>query len=730
MRVAARHCPHCGGPLELPPDERPTRVDRPIRAPAPARQPGVPLGPLGSWLTIGRDPGDIQLASPQVSRRHAQVERTPAGDLLRDLGSTNGVFVNGRRVAEHLLAPGDVIQIGAFKLAYDGQALTQLGERGALRLEALSLRRTVVRNGRARTILRDVSLAIAPREFVSLVGPSGAGKTTLLDALSGQAPASAGRVLVNGDDLYASFAAYRAAFGYVPQDATLHGRLPAERALRYTAELRLPADSAGDEIEARVRAVLADVGMAGVGARPIDALSGGQRKRISIAAELLADPALFFLDEPAAGLDPGLEQRLMQTLRDLADSGRTVVLVTHATANIMLCDQVAFLAGGRLIFFGPPADAPAFFGLPPGDFAGIYTRLDGSADARDPQGLAFARRMLPRELAALQAERPANARGPSLAQLWELRFQASPYYQRYVAGRLADAERAQPAAGPPLAARPRSALRQLWVLVRRYADVTVQDRRNLALLLAQAPAIGLLIALVARADAFVGSSAYGNEAKKVLFMLATVAVWFGVINAAREIAKEAPIVRRERRAGLRLAPYLLSKVCVLAVLVLLQSAALLACVALRVRFPAQGLMLPFAAEIYITTALTGLAGLALGLAISSAAGTPDRATSLVPLALVPQILFAGLIFSLGSGLTLQRVLSWFTLSRWAMDAYGASANLNALPPAPGLLRLAEPQAEYLATPEHILSRWLILLACAALGLLAAALIMWLRERRR
>jgi hypothetical protein len=168
---------------------------------------------------------------------------------------------------------------------------------------------------------------------------------------------------------------------------------------------------------------------------------------------------------------------------------------------------------------------------------------------------------------------------------------------------------------------------------------------------------------------------------------------------------------------------------VLALLVLLQSAALLACVALRVAFPASGVVLPFAVEVFVTTALTGLAGLALGLAISAAAGTADRATSIVPLALLPQILCAGLIFSLGNGVSIQRALSWLTLSRWAMDAYGASADLNALAPAPGLLRLAEPQPEYLATAEHLLTRWLILLACAAAGIGIAGLVLWLRERR-
>jgi ABC-type transport system involved in multi-copper enzyme maturation permease subunit len=209
-------------------------------------------------------------------------------------------------------------------------------------------------------------------------------------------------------------------------------------------------------------------------------------------------------------------------------------------------------------------------------------------------------------------------------------------------------------------------------------------------------------------------------------MLATVGVWFGIINAAREIVKEAPIYKRERLANLHIGPYLFSKVVVLALLVIVQSAALLALVGLKVSFPAQGVIMPAWIELYITTLLTALAGLTMGLAISAFASTPDRATSLVPLALIPQILFAGVIFSLGEGITIQRLLSWLTISRWAMDAYGATANINSLPFQPGFGHLPNPPAEYSHTPAHLISRWLILALYMAvcLGLTA-----WLLKRR-
>jgi ABC-type multidrug transport system ATPase subunit len=691
-----------------------------------------PLDPSDPQITVGREGSDIVLDNPQVSRNHATIDRAGDKHVLRDAGSTNGTFVNGQRINQYTLVPGDVIQIGAFKLVYDGDSLDQYDQRGALRIDARNLTREVRRGGQRRLILNDVSLSIAPREFVALVGGSGTGKSTLMNALSGYVQASAGHVFVNGDDYYRNFDAYRTVLGYVPQDDIIHRTLPVDRALGYAAQLRLPADTAPAEITKRIAQVLEDVEMAPHRDTLVDNLSGGQRKRVSIGAELLADPSLFFLDEPTSGLDPGLEKKMMYTLRRLADSGRTIVLVTHATANISQCDHVAFMSDGRLVYFGPPAEALAFFNVSSGDFADIYTKLEGSASPQDPDRWLVVQRDLQVEYDAWQQRNPhpptSKPHPPALAELWEMRFRAAPQYQQYVAGRLAQAPSGPVAGSAEVTGHggaPRvSPLRQFSILARRYLDLIVQDRRNLLILLLQAPIIGLLLMLVSKSDAIVGDAALASEGKKVLFMLATVAVWFGIINAAREITKEAAIYRRERLANLRIGPYVLSKILVLTLLVLIQSLILLVMIGLKVRLPAMGVLLPAWAELFVTTFLTSLAGLAMGLAISSSSSTPDRAISVVPLALIPQILFAGVIFSLGDGLTIQRLLSWFTISRWAMDAYGTTVNLNDLPFQPGMLRV--PQDEYTFTATHLLSRWLILLAYMAVCLGITA---WQLKRR-
>lgn len=695
------------------------------------------LNPQDAQISIGRSGCDIILDNPQVSRFHAQIERRSDSDhVLRDAGSTNGTFVNGQRIAQHRLQAGDIIQIGPFKLVYNIASLDEYDQRGSLRIDAVGLTRRVGKGRRARAIINDISLSIAPREFVALVGGSGAGKSTLLKALSGSVPASSGRLTVNGDDFYANFAAYRALLGYVPQDDIIHRLLPVNRALGYAAGLRLPADTARSEVAQRINQVLADVEMSEHQHTTVAQLSGGQRKRVSIGVELLADPSLFFLDEPTSGLDPGLEKKLMYTLRRLADSGRTIVLVTHATANITQCDHVAFLAQGRLVYFGPPGEALSFFGVSSGDFADIYTRLEGPAEAHDP----LVRRELGAELAVWQAGQQ-NGRLPLLAELWEQKYRSSEQYRRYVGARLARLPATPGAATGDTSRRQRpaiSALRQFWILTRRYLDLLLHDRRNLLILLLQAPLIALLLLLVARPDALGGVLDAGllprSEAKKVLFMLTTVSVWFGIINAAREIAREQPVYRRERMVNLRIGPYIFSKVAVLSVLLLLQSSIMLGMVAWGIPFPGDtGVLTSPLLEVFVTMVLTALAGSALGLLISAWASSPDRAVSIVPLALIPQIVFAGLIFNIEG---LAEPLSWLTISRWSMEALGVSIDLNGLcnlpNPAAGSVApgcapgLISSEAAYTHSLAHLLSRWafLLLYTLACLGLAG-----WVLRRR-
>ncbi len=302
--------------------------------------PPIPLN--GEKVTIGRTPENaVVLNHPQVSARHALLEKVAGGYRLSDQNSTNHVYVNGEHISQRDLQTGDEIRIGPYRLTYSGTELRQYDESGHIRIEARHLKKT---GNNHVILLNDISLVIPPRSFVALVGGSGAGKSTLMDALNGLRPAQAGMVLYNNLDYYRNLAAFNTQLGYVPQDDIVHRDLTVEHALYYAARLRLPSDFTREQIQWRINEVLADVEMTERRHLLVSKLSGGQRKRVSIALELLANPSVFFLDEPTSGLDPGLDRKMMTLLRRLADRGRTIILVTHATNNINSCDYVCFLA--------------------------------------------------------------------------------------------------------------------------------------------------------------------------------------------------------------------------------------------------------------------------------------------------------------------------------------------------------------------------------------------------
>jgi ABC-type multidrug transport system ATPase subunit/pSer/pThr/pTyr-binding forkhead associated (FHA) protein len=310
-------------------------------------------------LNIGRShDNDIVLSHPAVSRKHARVTRKDPGGIyvIEDVGSMAGTFVNGSRVVQlRPLKRGDTIHIGPIKLTYTAEAFEKVDESSNLRVDAVHLNQFVSKNV---NLLKDISLTIMPNEFVAIVGGSGSGKSTLLKALTGFMPASSGSMLINGDDLYSNFDAHRSQFGFVPQEDIIHKELSVYEALDYSARLRLPADTSDSDRKKRINEVLATLDLTERKDLQIKKLSGGQLKRVSIGVELLTKPGFFCLDEATSGLDPGMESQIMRMLRGLSDQGCTVMLVTHATQNVMLCDHVIFLArGGYLAFFGPPDQA-------------------------------------------------------------------------------------------------------------------------------------------------------------------------------------------------------------------------------------------------------------------------------------------------------------------------------------------------------------------------------------
>jgi ABC-type multidrug transport system ATPase subunit/pSer/pThr/pTyr-binding forkhead associated (FHA) protein len=449
------------------------------------------LSQVTNVLIIGRDPNsDLPLNHPTVSSRHAKLERRGNVLYIQDLGSTNGTFVNGKRITQMNLGAGDVVQIGPFKLVWDAQQ-QQLAQAVGLghRLDALNLGLEV---GGGKMILNKINMCVMPGEFISLVGGSGAGKSTLLKALNGFNQANHGQMLLDGEEFYTRLDLYRSQMGYVPQDDIIHMELPVDVALTYAAKLRLPGH--GDsEIERRVMEALEQVDMVEHRHKRVKVLSGGQRKRVSIASELLAKPTMFFLDEPTSGLDPGLEKQMMQDLNKLSDTGTTVVLVTHATANIEECDHVAFLDKGLLAYYGPPREALKFFDVM--DFADIYRRLSAVIDPS--KGTPPPKEIEP----YYQSATSKRGAGPMAAGgLWAAHYRRSPQHKQFVNDRqqqLGTGGVHKPVSQTYAGRKSKdSFIRQTWILARRQFDLIRNNVMMLLILLVLMPVIGLLFMAV------------------------------------------------------------------------------------------------------------------------------------------------------------------------------------------------------------------------------------------
>ena len=642
----------------------------------------VPLH--NATVTIGRAPdNDVVLNHPQVSAHHLRLTSEGGSYRLTDLNSSNHTYVNGILVSSIVLKPDDDIRVGPFRFIYTDNELRQYDESESIGIDAVGLKK--VGNNQV-VLLNNISLSIPPRSFVALVGGSGAGKSTLLDALSGLRLAHEGMVLFNGQDYYKSLGAFRTQIGYVPQEDIIHRDLTVERALYYAAKLRLPKDFTLSQIQQRIDEVLEDVEMTHRRKLLIKKLSGGQRKRVSIALELLANPSIFFLDEPTSGLDPGLDRKMMLLLRKLADKGHTVLLVTHATNNINVCDAVCFLApGGRLAYYGPPEEAKLYFQQP--DFAEIYNALEPTDEH------------------------------PTIPQDAQERFERSGAYKNYISEPLQqhttieqDALRKQH--------RPRRMKRQrvnpvvqFFILCQRYLELLWNDKWNLLILLLQAPIIGCILFILVRT---LGEGTIfkppisllsQGDAQRYLFVMSFAAVMFGSINASREIVKEVHIYRRERTVNLGILPYLISKVVVLSLLCFLQCAMLLAIVSLALHFY-DGIFTFSLWEVYITLVLSSIAGVLVGLTISALVRNNDQAMSFIPLVLIPQVIFSGSMFPL-KGYPMQIFGALFSL-RWSMAALGSIVNL--LGNGDKVFGTCNACNTYQHTQHYVLFTWLALVA--------------------
>ena len=596
----------------------------------------------GRWKTfelkagdtsIGRAENcDIRLKNVAVSRYHAGVRNANGQYYVFDNGSTNGVFVNGSRIQKsYHLSNKDIFTVLNTTFIYDGNVVYYKVNPEGIALEIHDLNKDVPAKGGKKTILDKVSLSIEPNEFVAIIGGSGAGKTTLMTAMSGFDSKVTGRVYCNGTNLRENFQTLKNIIGFVPQQDIIYENITLKKMLYYTAKMKMPEDTSTAEIDARIEEVLGMVELSEHKDTYIRRLSGGQKKRASIAVELLANPGLFFLDEPTSGLDPGTEEHLMRTLSKLSkEQEKTIIMVTHTINNLDLCDKVIIMGyGGRLCYCGSPAGIKDFFQTD--DLVKVYDIITA-----DPKG-------------------------------WESRFRMSGINQV--------SEHAAESNGEAIKPRKVNGFTQLGILVRRYTTLIMNDMQRLALIFGQPLIIGLLLTLVAGPDIYQKFT----ETQSILFTLMSGGIWMGLLNTIQEVNKERVILKREYMGNLKLPVYMLSKYIVQGVISLVQAVILVVTFVLVKGTPScKGVLIYNATiEIIVLIFLTIYASAGMGLLLSSITKSADRAMAIAPFVLIIQLIFSGILFEL-TGATDK--ISYVTFSRWAMESIGSTCDLNELEP--------------------------------------------------
>lgn len=536
-------------------------------------------------------------------------------------------------------------------------------------MDALDIVKKVRVKFKTQEIASHTSMTIKPSEFVAFVGGSGAGKSTFMKCISGVDRPTSGKVLINGENLYDNYDELKSNIGYVPQEDIVYSNLTLHDTLQYAAKLRMPDNTTRKERNIRIKEVLEIVQLTELENSYIRQLSGGQRKRASIAVELIADPNLFFLDEPTSGLDPGTERSIMLTLRKMAEMGKTVILVTHNTLNLHLCDKVAFFGkGGKLCFFGRPKDALEFFGVD--DFVDIYTLLNEDVE------------------------------------LWYNKFKS---IEENIKVEEDIEEKAK------IKKKKKSFFRQLMILISRYIKLITNDFQQLFLLIAQAPVVAILLAMVASEDIY---SSY-DDTKAIMFSIGCASIWLGLLNSVQEICKEKVILQKEHMADLKLSSYLLSKFIVQGIIAFIQATLLVGIFQKIVGSSEHSILIDGYWDIQLVSFLSILAAASTGLFISAVVKNSNIAMSVIPLILVPQLLYSGMLFKL-DGIT--DFVSNFVLCRWTVEALGTSVNLNDLTHIAQTINPLieiEPENYFTFTTEHMIEVIGIILLMTAVLMLAS-----------
>ena len=546
---------------------------------------------------------DIVLNHGTISKMHASITLTPDNKYqIKDLGSTNGTFVNGRKIKTlETISFKDNIFIGRHQINLEAPSKNLSDE---LAITAIGIEKTYSNGVKG---LKKMDLSIPSKSIIAIMGPSGCGKSTLLKALNGDTPPTKGKVFLFNLELSANWQYLKTQIGYVPQDDIVHQQLTVEQCLYFTAKLRL--DNLSDQyIDKKIDQVLEDLNILEKKNNLISNLSGGQRKRVSIAVELMTDPLIMFLDEPTSPLDPQTVEDFLEIMKRLSERGTTVLMVTHKPEDLDYMDEVIFMAeGGNIVYQGDTDKYREYFNVK--SVVSVFSQISGETAEK-----WINKYLNPRQLGT-------NSGFKFVKSISEV-----------------------------------SSIEQFSWLSKRYFRIKLNDKLNSSLLLAQAPIIAILICLI-----------YDEIEGGVLFLIAISAIWLGAQNAAREIVSEQAIYKRERMFNLKILPYIFSKISVLSFFSIIQSAIFILILLIYYNGSDSIVDLNTPFILFIWMIFLSISSTFLGLLLSSMVKTSERAMTILPLILLPQIMLAGIISKISSGAV--EFISYFTLSRWGVEGF-------------------------------------------------------------
>jgi ABC-type multidrug transport system ATPase subunit/pSer/pThr/pTyr-binding forkhead associated (FHA) protein len=562
-------------------------------------------------ITIGRDSlSDLRINDTRVSRKHASIKKLSNDKfLIKDLGSLNGVYVNGSKVnGSKVISKIDNIFIGKYLIKIDGRAKDLSDE---LAISAIGIEKIYPNQKNGKKALHKMDLSVPSKSLLAIMGPSGCGKSTLLKSLNGESPPTKGNVLIFNQDLITNYEYLKTQIGYVPQDDIVHNQLTVEQSLFFAAKLRI-ANISKSDIELKINKILSELNISHIKKNLISDISGGQRKRVSIAIELLTDPMLLFLDEPTSPLDPQTIEDFLNILKSLSKNGTTVIMVTHKPEDLDYMDEVIFMAdnnGGKIVYYGDSTKYKEYFNVK--NAVSVFSQISGP-DSK------------------IWVNKYANPRPVSKTQdnnkILTNKSNQNPFEQFF------------------------------W-LTMRYFRIKTNDKVNTSIMLLQAPIIALLICLV-----------FKELQLSVLFIMAVSAVWFGSTNAAREIVGELAVYKRERMYNLKLMPYIFSKITVLSVFSIIQSLIFIFILYINYNNSSYDISLnnPFVAFLWMS--FLTISSTFLGLLLSAIFDTSEKVLAVVPIILIPQIMLAGLVAKIGSSTV--ELVSYLTFTRWGIEGFG------------------------------------------------------------